>query len=81
MQATLLAFFPPLAPFLVPTAVMSGGAVWPPPVVATASTRAKAALTASFPEVCQVTISSNSLMVSGCLRPNSWTRVRHVVPS
>jgi hypothetical protein len=45
----------------------AGGALWPPPAVATTSTRAKAAPMASSPRVCQVAISNNSLMVSGCL--------------
>jgi hypothetical protein len=72
----VVAFFLPLTPFLVHTVVMPGGTVSPP-----ASTRAKAAPTASSPEACQVVISSNSLMVSGCLRLNSWTRVQHIVPS
>jgi hypothetical protein len=58
----------------------AGGAIWSPSAVTIASTRARATLMAS-PEACQVVISSNSFMVSGCLQPNSCTRVRHVVSS
>jgi hypothetical protein len=80
-RVVLLAFFPALSTLFGAYSSDAGGTVWPQLAVTTASTRAKAAPTASSLEACWVTISSNTLMVSSCLLPNSWTRVRYAVPS